>query len=171
MKDVIIYFHGKGGSAEEAEHYRSLCPGYEVLGMDYSSDLPWENREEIAATYDRAREKYDKVVLIANSIGAFFAMHALQDRKAEKALLISPVVNMEKLIGDMMGWAGVTEAELREKQEIETSFGETLSWKYLCYVREHPIRWNCPTEILYAEKDNLTSFETVSVFAERWAAR
>lgn len=38
-----------------------------------------------------------------------------------------------------MQWADVSEAELAEKQEISTTFGETLSWKYLCYVREHPV--------------------------------
>lgn len=38
---------------------------------------------------------------------------------------------MEKLITDMMLWADVTEQELFDKQEIETSFGETLSWKLL----------------------------------------
>lgn len=66
---------------------------------------------------------------------------------------------------DMMQWANVTEAELREKREIETSFGEVLSWDYLCYVRENPIVWTIPTDILYAGKDSLTSYETVSRFA------
>ena len=70
-------------------------------------------------------------------------------------------------MSDMMRQAGVTEAELQEKREIETSFGERLSWRYLCYVRENPIRWNVRTDILYAGKDNLTSYETVSQFAKK----
>ena len=74
---------------------------------------------------------------------------------------------MEKLICDMMLWANVNESELAEKKEIETDFGETLSWDYLCYVREHPIEWNIPTHILYGEKDNLTSLETISKFANQ----
>ena len=64
-------------------------------------------------------------------------------------MFISPIVNMEKVITDMMAWANVTEEELCAKREIETSFGETLSWEYLCYVREHPVSWTIPTEILY----------------------
>ena len=76
-------------------------------------------------------------------------------------------MNMEKLIKDMMMWTNVTEDELREKGEIETTFGETLSWKYLCYVREHPAQWTIPTHILYGEKDNLTSYETVSEFVNQ----
>lgn len=110
------------------------------------------------------------MLIIANSIGAFFAMNALSNKRIEKAYFISPVVNMEKLISDMMMWANVTEDELHKKGEIETSIGETLSWKYLCYVREHPVRWEVPTHILYGEKDNLTSYETVSEFADKIGA-
>ena len=48
---------------------------------------------------------------------------------------------------------------------IHTSFGEDLSWDYLCNVRENPLRWDAPTEILYGKNDNLTPFETISRFA------
>ena len=37
-------------------------------------------------------------------------------------------IDMERLIADMMIWANVTEDELKEKKEIQTTFGETLSW-------------------------------------------
>lgn len=57
--------------------------------------------------------------------------------------------------------------DLYKEKEIETSFGETLSWEYLCYVREHPVVWNIPTKILYGDKDNLTSYETMSDFASK----
>lgn len=69
----------------------------------------------------------------------------------------------------MMIWANVTEQDLYKEKETETSFGETLSWEYLCYVREHPVVWNIPTKILYGDKDNLTSYETMSDFASKWA--
>ena len=78
---------------------------------------------------------------------------------------------MEKLIANIMLWAGVTEQELAEKQEIPTNFGETLSWNYLTYVREHPIFWRVPTRILYGEHDNLTSIETISAFAKQTGAK
>ena len=67
----------------------------------------------------------------------------------------------------MIHWADVTEDELKEKKEIQTTFGETLSWDYLCYVRENPITWTIPTHILYGEKDDLTSYETISKFAKQ----
>jgi len=74
--------------------------------------------------------------------------------------------DMEKLICDMMLWANVTEAELKTSGVIRTSFGEDLSWHYLCYVREHPIQWSVPTRILYGEKDTMTSEATIRTFAE-----
>ena len=97
-------------------------------------------------------------------------MSSLDEALIDRAYLISPVVDMEKLIGNMMMWAGVTEQELAEKKEIPTEFGETLSWNYLTYVREHPISWHIPTHILYGEHDNLTSLEIISDFAKQVGA-
>lgn len=71
----------------------------------------------------------------------------------------------------MMKWANVSEEELQERRLIETEFGETLSWEYLSYVRNHPIRWEVPTDILYGSMDNLTSLETVSSFAKNHQAK
>ena len=170
MKRIILYIHGKGGHAEEANHYRPLFPESDVVGFDYTSQNPWDAQNEFPRLYDAYSRAYDEVILIANSIGAFFAMSALAEKNIAKALLISPVVNMEKLIADMMLWANVTEDELQSRKEIPTAFGETLSWEYLCYVREHPIQWNIPTCILYGGKDHLTSRETISGFAEKQGA-
>ena len=89
--------------------------------------------------------------MVANSKGAFFALSSLNETLVDGAYLISPVVNMQNLICNMMQWANVTEQELAEKRKIATNFGETLSWEYLCYVRQHPITWNVPTCILYGE--------------------
>ncbi len=97
-------------------------------------------------------------------------MSSLDEALIDRAYLISPVADMEKLIGNMMMWAGVTEQELAEKKEIPTEFGETLSWNYLTYVRQHPISWHVPTRILYGEHDDLTSLETISAFARQVGA-
>jgi len=167
MNKAVVYIHGKGGSAQEAEHYKLLFGDCDVIGFDYSAQSPWEAKDEFPSLFASVCKEYESVMVIANSIGAFFTMTSLYDRQIEKAFLISPVVNMEKLITDMMVWAGITESELRNKEKIETTFGETLSWKYLCYVREHPVVWTVPTHILYGEKDNLTSYEAISEFANQ----
>lgn len=167
MEKVVIYIHGKGGNASEAAHYKQIFSNSDVVGLDYSSRYPWEAKREFSVLFDSVSKDYKTIDIIANSIGAFFAMTSLADKNIEKAFFISPVVDMEKLITDMMLWANVTEDELQEKKEIQTSFGEILSWEYLCYVRDNPVTWSAPTHILYAENDNLTSYSTISEFAER----
>jgi hypothetical protein len=167
---MVIYVHGKGGSADEAEHYKPLFPGCEVVGFDYRSQTPWEAREEFPPFFAQRRTNCDTLTLIANSIGAFFSMSALSAKHVDHALFISPVVDMERLIGDMMARANVTEEELRVRREIPTGFGETLSWDWLCDVRLHPLQWSVPTRILYGEHDNLTSFSAMSAFAARIGA-
>ena len=132
MKQLVIYVHGKGGNASEAKHYQSLFPESDVKGFEYHSKYPWDAKVEFSDYYDTQVKGYDSVILIANSIGAFFSMSSLADKNIAKAMLISPIVNMEKLITDMMIWANVTETQLQERKEISTEFGETLSWKYLC---------------------------------------
>lgn len=165
MKKLAIYIHGKGGSAAESEHYATLLKEYDVIGLDYKANDVWQALEEFPKLYDSVRVGYDEVIVIANSIGAYYTMQALWNRNISKAFFISPIVNMEKLISDMMMWANVTEDELREKKLIETSFGETLSWEYLCYARESTDKWAISTDILYGTADNLTSLETVTEFA------
>ena len=149
MKKAILYIHGKGGNALEAERYRESWPDFTVTGVDYRGEFPWLAGEDIRRAYDLLRKEHTRITVLANSIGAYFAMHAL-----ERALFISPILDMERLILDMMSWAHVTERELREKGEIPTEFGETLSWSYLRFVREHPIRWKPHTEILYGDGDH-----------------
>ena len=170
MKNLIVYVHGKGGSEQEAEHYRPLFPNAEVVGFDYQAQTPWQAKEEFPAFFAGLRSRCDRLTLIANSIGAFFSMSALDAPIADEAFFISPVVDMEKLIESMMRWANVTGRELEEKREIPTNFGETLSWDYFQYVKSHPIAWRVPTHILYGELDNLTSLETISAFAEKTGA-
>ncbi len=170
MEKAILYIHGKGGNPKEAEYYKALFKEYDVVGFDYFSQSPWEAKKEFPELFDHLCGAYKSVTIIANSIGAFFTMSALVDRKIEKAYFISPVVDMESLIQNMMQWANVTEDDLQKQKEIPTSFGETLSWEYLCYVREHPVAWTVPTNILYGEKDSLTSYETISAFADRIGA-
>lgn len=170
MKNIVIYVHGKGGSAQEAEHYGTLFTDAEVVGFDYRAQTPWEAKEEFLRFVAGQRERCGSLVLVANSIGAYFSMCASAETLIDRAYFISPIVDMEKLICKMMAWAGVTEQELAEKSEIPTEFGETLSWNYLCYVREHPLHWGVPTCILYGGRDSLTSPETVTAFAERTGA-
>ena len=166
MKNAVIYIHGKGGNAAEANHYRKFFSDeYEVIGFDYKSEFPWEAKEEFPKFFDSIASQYSSVVLIANSIGTYYAMLSLADKSIKKAMFVSPIVDMEHIILNMMILSKVSEKTLYEEKVIKTSFGETLSWEYLSYVRSHPIIWNIPTNILYAENDTITSLETITNFA------
>jgi pimeloyl-ACP methyl ester carboxylesterase len=168
--NAVIYIHGKGGSAAESEHYKSLFPDCEVIGLDYQTFTPWETGKEILIAVEELKSKYENVILIANSIGAFFSMNAGIDDMIQKAYFISPIVDMEKLITNMMQWANVTEQELESEGVIHSDFGEDLSWEYLSYVRSYLITWHAPTQILYGSNDLLTSLETISDFANKHQA-
>ena len=167
MKTAVLYIHGKGGSASESEHYKPLFPYYEVIGLDYKSFTPWVTGNEIQTAVKTLREDHERIILIANSIGAYFCMHADIEKPVQTAFFISPIVDMERLILDMMKCATISESDLKRERVITTPFGEDLSWDYLCYVREHPLKWNITTHILYGENDNLTSIDTITDFAAR----
>ena len=161
-KKAVLYIHGKGGSAGESEHYIPLFPDCIVIGLDYKTFTPWETGREIREAVTELKEKYGEIIIVANSIGAFFCMNADICEFIKEAFFISPVVDMQKLIEGMMAYQCVTEKELQEKGEIND-----LSWEYLCYVREHPVKWTAPTHILYSENDALTSYETIREFADK----
>lgn len=164
-KTLVLYVHGKDGTACEAEHYQPIFPNCDVVGLEYKADTPWDAKTEFPTSFEKLSVGYNGVILIANSIGAYLSMCALPQEKTEKAYFISPVVDMEKLICNMMAAIGVSEDELRQKVTVKTDFGETLSFEYLSYVSSHPVVWNVPTDILYGEHDGLTDIETLTAFA------
>ena len=47
MKEAILYVHGKGGSVAESEHYKTLFPECEVIGLDYQT---FRNCNEISCS-------------------------------------------------------------------------------------------------------------------------
>ena len=98
MKNLIIYVHGKGGSAGEAEHYKMFFPNSEVIGFDYRSQTLWEAKKEFFAFFTTQRSRFEHITLVANSIGAFFGISSLDETLVDRAYLISPIVDMEKLI-------------------------------------------------------------------------
>ena len=164
--EAVLYIHGKGGGKEEAEHYRPLFPSRCVYGADCDVSSPGKAAEAIRDSAEKLKKEYGSVIIVANSIGAYFTMIAGIDDIIRRAYFISPIVDMEKLIRDMMRYSGVTESQLREKGAVTTPSGDELSWRYLSFVRRNPIKWSAPTFILYGEDDTLTSYETVTAFAD-----
>lgn len=177
-----LFLHGQMGRKEEAADFaRIACPkGYQVLAIDLPDHgerqargealTPWAAAEDIRAALQWAAARWTTCSLRATSIGAYFGLLAMED--PARALLVSPVLDMEALILTMMGWAGVTEEQLQARGEIPTDLGQVLSWRYLCWVRQHPIHsWTCPTHILYGSADTMISRQSVEAYARRRNAR
>lgn len=178
---AYLFVHGKCGNKEEGRAFAEvICPkGWQVLSLDMpghgerqgdgSLFDPWHTVPDLRVALSWARERWDRLALRATSLGAWFAMLAWEGPAPERALLVSPLVDLARLIRNMMTWAGVTETELREKGEILTDFGETLSWRYYQYALDHPILdWDCPTAVLYAGGDHLTERPVIEDFATRF---
>ena len=166
IKDGVIYIHGKGGNAQEADFYKPLFAECDVVGLDYKAEYPWDAISEFLPFFDEFYKSHKSVTVVANSIGAYFSMLSLPQDKIKKAYFISPIVNMEKLIENMLIWAGKTESDLKAEKAIPTNFGETLYWDYLTWVRSNPVKWSVPTVIIRGENDNMQSFETIKDFAD-----
>ena len=169
---AFLFVHGQGGNKDEAERFAKIAQGfgYQVFGVDLPEHngrrdgarlLPWVVVPELTAVMRYIKSRAKSVSVRANSIGAWFFLLAFAGEDIEKHLLVSPLLDMENMIGGMIRTAGVSEKQLKEKKEI----GD-LSWEYLCWVRKNPVRMpGGKISILYAENDEVIPRHTVDAFA------
>lgn len=178
---VYLYLHGQNGNRAEAAFAAKILTekGWQVVAYDLPEHgerknqpekfVPWEVVPELKNLYQNLKQNWGTVALYANSISAWFGLLAFADSPLDHCLMVSPVVDMEKLIEKMLSWAQVSEAQLEQEQLIQTDFGQTLSWQYLAYTRAHPvIKWQIPTKIIFGENDDLTSLAEIKTFAEKY---
>jgi len=178
---IFIYVHGRNGRKEDANGFaEKLTPlGYQVLSFDLpehgerqSSDYRCNVQNgvsDLRIIYQAIKDSHRIISLFACSLGAYFSLVAYSDIKFKKCMFLSPILDMRKLIENMMAWAKVSEEVLLQKKEINTEFGETLSWEYYAFVKEHPIDvWKSSTSILYAEKDKMTDKLTLDEFSKKF---
>ncbi len=182
-ENVWLYVHGKQSAKEAAGRFaETACArGWQVLSADLPEHGertvgtvpldPWHTVPELREIFAWASRRWKRKSLRCTSLGAWFSLLALENEALEQALFVSPVLDMECLILDMMQWADVSEARLEDAGEIPTDLGETLSWEYLQYARTHKTKcWSVPTAILYAGGDTLIRREPVEAFARRFGA-
>ena len=175
--NIYIYVHGKGSRKEEAEKLaeEGIKKGFQVISFDFPEHGERTNSRgsfiiqncvhDLKAVYNYVSNNWQRVSIYASSIGAYFSLVAFENITFDKCLFESPVVDMEKLITNMMRWFGVTEDDLERKGVIEIPNGETLSWAYLEYVRENKIAdWKSKTHIIYGDKDILAEKDVVDGF-------
>ena len=182
---LFIVIHGNQSNKEDdaiaAFAECAVSKGYQALSFDLpdhgerkAENVPCkvQNAVQDLKTIMRfANEMTKSISFFACSMGAYFSLLAYNDIALQQALFLAPLVDMERMIHNMMTWFNVSEERLKAEQEITTPIGQTLYWDYYCYVREHPIaKWNVTTAILYGAEDETVEFDTVEAFAKRFHA-
>ena len=166
IKRVAIYIHGLHGSVKEADFYKFL-KGYDVKGLEYSQEgKPWELKEPIQNEFKKLTKGYDEVIVIANSIGAFYTYEYLSSYKIKKAFFISPIVSMFQQIVDLMAMYGIKDKELERKKFITLEDGNVLSYDFYQHVSTDEDNWKVPTEILYGAFDQMVYMGSMMEFLE-----
>lgn len=180
---LLIAVHGnqsnKADTVIQIVAETAVQKGYQVLSFDLPEhgDRKEENRlcnaqncaEELHIIMKHAHTLSDNISVFGCSIGAYFSMLAYADEPIRQALFLSPVVDMARLIRNMMTWFNVSEERLEKEQAIPTPIN-TLYWDYYQYVLSHPVRWDKPTALLYGEKDELCEYAVVKEFAKKHRA-
>ena len=179
---LYISVHGRMSSKESAETLAGIVgnKGYQTL----SFDLPehgertglaercdvWTGIRDLNRVAEYAFRRWDRLSLFACSLGAYFSLQAYAEKPFEKALFLSPVVDMAFLVRRMMQWSGVKPEELEKKGTIDTPV-EPLRWDYYQYIMAHPTeKWPVPTAVLYGGRDEMQSPEVMRSFARRFHA-
>lgn len=135
----------------------AVAKGYQVLNFDLPEhgDRKYESRlcnsqntiGDLQKIMKYARTIADKISLFGCSVGAYFSMMSYQDEDIRQSIFLSPVVDMQRIIENMMQWFDVNGERLRWERAIETP-AKTLYWDYYQYVCDHPVQWEKPTAIL-----------------------
>lgn len=162
---VVIYLHGLHGSFKEAEDFNYL-KDYDVIGLNYKDGNPWEVGPIVKEEFERIIKPYQEVVVIANSIGAFYAYEYLSEFKIKQAFFISPIASMSKIISDYIYTGQVSEKELKEKRFVKAKDGTLLSYDFyeLYSKSDYHANWDIHTDILYGEHDELVYIENIADF-------
>lgn len=177
---VYLCVHGKMSSKESAEGIAQIAAqkGYQTLCFDLPQhgerkeqsqrcDI-WNGIHDLTLVGDYVFQHWKEVSLYACSLGAYFSLHAYQQRPFQKCLFQSPILDMEYLIRQMFLWFGISEERLEKEKEIDTPI-DLMRWDYYQYVLAHPVtHWDAPTCILYGGKDDLQSRTVIQDFAERF---
>ncbi len=181
--EIIVAVHGnmshKADVPIEILAEEALAGGYQVLSFDLpqhgereTDQTPCKVQEcvcELSKVMDFARLQAENTSLFACSMGAYFSLLAYRDVALRQSLFLSPVVDMGRIIDNMMQWFGISEKRLQTEREIATPIGQTLYWDYYCYVKENPVSfWKSPTAILYGAADELCERERIMTFVDEF---
>ena len=137
------------GRKEEALAFAEVVvpKGYQVLGIDlHVEHKPWEVLPLLNEVCDYLYNNWKSVSVRANSIGSWFSLLALQNKKVDQALFVSPILDMKEFVDDL----------------------STREDDYYGWVINNPItHWDAPLFILRPEVDLFVSEEVGRDFISR----
>ena len=125
--------------------------------------------QELNLIMEYAKSLSGDIRIFACSMGAYFSLLTYRNEPLQQSIFLSPVVDMERMIGSMMAGLNISDGRLKAEKVIETPIGVTLYWDYYRYVKSHPVNaWSVPTSILYGSEDNVCDYNTVSSFSKQF---
>lgn len=166
-KKIAVYIHGAHGSSQEVSDYEFLKGRFDVVGLDYQDGNPWELKETIQKEFERITDGYEDIIVIANSIGAFYTYEYLSDYNIKQAFFISPIVSMFQTIVDLMVMYNIKDKQLEKKRFITLEDGTVLSFNFYQQVSNEDDSWDKPTEILYGSYDEQVYVQSMIEFLEK----
>ena len=164
---VVVYIHGLHGSSEEADIYNFLTD-YDARGLNYEDGNPWEVGPIVKEEFKKIIGPYKEVVVIANSIGAFYTYEYLWEFNIKQAFFISPIASMFKIINNYFSSGIITKEELKEKRLIQADDGAMIYYDFYEKYSSSDYHgdWKVPTDILFGSKDELVHIEDIAKFLE-----
>ncbi|SFC81278.1 alpha/beta hydrolase [Pragia fontium] len=181
---LVIAIHGnmsnKTDRSIELFARHAIQNGYQVLSFDLPEHGDRKDEDtlckidicvsELNLIMEYARAYSKRISLFAISMGVYFSLSAYQDMALEKAWFLSPIIDMQRMIENMMSWFNITPEQLKQEESIVTPIGATLYWDYYCYVKTYPIvKWNVSTEILYGSQDDICEKDCLLSFVHKYA--
>lgn len=160
----------------------AIPKGLQVLSLDLPEhgDRPKGNppckasaaKADLGLVMEYAKSRWREISLFACSMGAYFSLLAYPDETIRQCLFLSPVVDMRRLIENMLRWSNLSQQRLAAEGELVTVAGQTLYWDDYCFIKAHPVtRWEPQTEILYGENDGLCERAVLDAFVQRFDCR
>lgn len=179
---LFIAVHGNMSSKDDTViaifAQMALQKGYSVLSFDlpghgdrHAQDPVFSIQscvKDLETIYEHAQSLGTPVGVFGCSLGAYLSLLAYADQPMERSLFLSPVLNMERILRNMMQEFGISEEQLKAEKIIETPIGQTLYWDDYLYVLLNPVgEWNKDAMILYGAKDTLCEWDPLQDFVAR----
>lgn len=185
-KKLVLAVHGNMSNKEDVPidifAKNAVDNGYQVLSFDLpqhgerkSDKTPFKVQhcvKDLETVMEYAKLRWEYISLFANSIGAYFSLITFENESLEKVWFLSPVVDMQRVIENMMISFDISEEKLKQEKTINTPIGHTLYWDYYSYVKEHRVNiWHIPTYILYGSKDVISDTDTITKFSQHFSCQ